>query len=303
VRMEISRAYGVTTVAVMGERLLKEVFVEGQPREYFYNPNFAWDFNTKAPLDIILPLRKHRNPKKRRAIENLGFAYSQAIEYGSAKEKARIIRKLKRQMKKNPTPMLRRMRAEARYEIGKEGWREAYKMATYIAKSCHATGDVRGERRWKLQARMILRMKETVKKHRVVKTMYDKLLAEFPPVSPMEARGFILEDGSCLNLGQYDDHRIINCVYRDTRAAEEKYGSRYGAFVNLCKKYSMIRWIPETKQCEVFVEPTRDQISAMRELAENGMLKSIEVWKRGQNSILEAEDADTLVAGVEAVYA
>lgn len=58
----MSRHQGVTTTGVMGERLLKEVFIEGEPRKYYYNPDFSWDFNVKGPLDIILPLKKHRNP-------------------------------------------------------------------------------------------------------------------------------------------------------------------------------------------------------------------------------------------------
>lgn len=132
--------------------------------------------------------------------------------------------------------------------------------------------------------------------------MYDKLLEEFGTTDAMSARGFILDDGQCLNLGAYDDHRIINSVYSDTQAAEKRYGSRYGAFRHLCELYNMIRWIPESKMAEVFVEPTRHQLSTMRELAENGYLKEIEVHHRGQSAIIEAQDADTLIGGVEAVY-
>jgi hypothetical protein len=44
---------------VMGVPLLKEK--PGAPRQYWYNPEFTWDFNHKAPLDTILPRRK-RNP-------------------------------------------------------------------------------------------------------------------------------------------------------------------------------------------------------------------------------------------------
>jgi hypothetical protein len=203
-------------------------------------------------------------------------------------------RKSVRAYGRNPTPLLRNLRGEAAFLIQQLGREKAIQVARTM------TGD---GRRNALLIRMIER--STVKKLRkrpVRKTMYDKLLAEFGTTSPMAARGFILEDGECLNLGQYDDHRIINCVYPDSDKAEKRYGSRYGAFVNLCKKYNMIRWIPEPKQCEVFVEPTRQQVAAMRELAENGMLNEIEVHYRGRKVILEAQDADTLVAGVEALY-
>jgi hypothetical protein len=226
-----------------------------------------------------------------------------AATYGDFVTLKRIARELAREekTKRNPTPLLRDLKHIAWLEVRRYGRAEAHKAALAIVNTAKVYNDPRTERRYKLLARLILQVK--AKKHAKRKTMYDKLIEEFGTTDAMAARGFILEDGTCLNLGQYDDHRIINCVYPDSQKAEQRYGSRYGAFVNLCKKYNMIRWIPESKQCEVFVEPTRHQIAAMRELAENGMLREIEVHYRGTKSVLEAQDADTLVAGVEAIYA
>jgi hypothetical protein len=142
------------------------------------------------------------------------------------------------------------------------------------------------------------------KPKRVVVTakMYDRLLEEFGTSDAMGVRGFILENGECLNLGQYDDHRIINCVYTDSDAAEQKFGSRYGAFANLCRKFNMIRWMPEAKNCEVFVPTTRDQDRTIMDLADAGMLTEVEVHKpRGGTVMLEAEDGETLVRGINAI--
>ena len=195
----------------------------------------------------------------------------------------------------NPTPLLRNLRGEATFLIQQLGREKAIQVARTM------TGD---GRRNALLARMIERSGvHKLRKRPVRKTMLEKLIAEYGTTSPMSARGFILEDGECLNLGQYDDHRIICGVYPDSDKAELRYGSRYGAFKHLCEKFNMIRWIPEAQQCEVFVEPTRQQLAAMRELAEEGMLNEIEVHPPRRSAVmLEAEDADTLIAGVEAIY-
>lgn len=196
--------------------------------------------------------------------------------------------------RQNPTRLLRNIRGEATFLVQQLGREKALQ----VARTMTADG-----RRNALLMRMIERSGvHKLRKRPVRKSMYDKLIEEFGVTDAMSARGFILADGTCLNLGQYDDHRIINCVYTNSQAAEKRYGSRYGAFRHLCELYNMIRWIPEPKQCEVFVEPTRQQLNTMRELAENGMLKEIEVHHRGDKAVLEAQDADTLIGGVEAIY-
>lgn len=231
----------------------------------------------------------------KKPIENLGFIYSQAIDYKDRKWQRQIRKKLVRRLKKNPTPKLRELRGLATFLIKQLGKQAALLQAIETQKTNLRYG--------RALQHMIERMQiKKLRKRPVRKTMYDKLIEEFGTTSPMSARGFILDDGECLNLGSYDDHRIINCVYADSDAAEKRYGSRYRAFRHLCEIYNMIRWTPESKTCEVFVPPTGRQISAMRELAEEGMLKQIEVWSRGKATVLEAEDADTLIAGVEAVY-
>lgn len=196
---------------------------------------------------------------------------------------------------KNPTPLLRRLRGEASFLIQQCGRQGAIQAARTM------TGDARQNN---LLIRMIQRSgANKLRKRPVRKTMLDKLIEEYGTTSPMAARGFILDNGECLNLGQYDDHRIICGVYPDSQKAEARYGSRYGAFKHLCEKFNMIRWIPESKSTEVFVEPTRQQLAAMRELAEEGLLLTIEVHPPHQSVvILEAENADTLIAGVEALY-
>jgi hypothetical protein len=56
----------VVVFAVMDVLLLKYEWEEGKPRRHFYNPDFKWNFNHKAPLDIILPV-KRRNPVTKKA--------------------------------------------------------------------------------------------------------------------------------------------------------------------------------------------------------------------------------------------
>lgn len=211
--------------------------------------------------------------------------------------------------KRNPTPKLKKIRAIADRWIQQYGWRVAMNKAMRMERD-------RNFRHGRLLRRVLYRIRDAeaikpspspkiIKKKKVVRTtqaMYERLLEEFGTTDPMGARGFILEDGSCLNLGSYDDHRIINCVYADTDAAEARFGSRYGAFVNLCKKYNMIRWIPEAKQAEIFVPTTRQQDRALRDLMDAGMLREVEVWHRGKNVVLEAEDSDTMIRGIEAIY-
>lgn len=212
---------------------------------------------------------------------------------------------------KNPTPKLKKIRALAHRWIAQYGWQVALNKATRMERD-------RNFRHGRLLRRVLYRIRDEeaikpgpqqspkiIKKKKVVRTtqaMYQRLLEEYGTTDPMYDRGFILEDGSCLNLGQYDDHRSINSVYADTDAAETRFGSRYGAFVNLCKKFNMIRWIPESKQAEVFVEPTRHQLSALRDLMDAGKLREVEVWHRGRNVVLEAEDSDTMIAGIEVIY-
>lgn len=206
----------------------------------------------------------------------------------------------RRPLKKNPTPLLRELKHKAASFIRQEGRATAYKDARRQAAEYQAMKLPNLARKYRLLARII---KKSPGRKKVTRKNYlEQLIAEYGTTSPMSARGFILEDGECLNLGQYDDHRIINSVYRDSTKAEKRYGSRYGAFRALCERFNMIRWIPESKMAEVFVEPSRQQLAALRELAENGMLREVEVHRRGKSAVLEAHDPDTLIAGVEAVY-
>lgn len=237
--------------------------------------------------------------KQKRRVTAKDLLYSRLIVaagWPDDKELSRVLTRVKTMTaRKNPTPLLRNLRGEATFLIRQLGREKAIQAARTM------TGDFR---RNNLLIRMIERSGiHKLRKRPVRKTMLDKLIEEFGTTSPMSARGFILDSGECLNLGQYEDHRIICGVYPDSYKAELRYGSRYGAFKHLCEKFNMIRWIPERKECEVFVEPTRQQVAAMRELAEEGMLKAIEVHPPRQSTVmLEAEDADTLVAGVEALY-
>jgi hypothetical protein len=64
----------------------------------------------------------------------------------------------------------------------------------------------------------------------------------------------------------------------------------------------MIRWIPESKMAEVFVPTTRQQDDTLRDLADAGYLKEVEVHRpRGGTVMLEAEDGETLVRGINAI--
>lgn len=152
-----------------------------------------------------------------------------------------------------------------------------------------------------LTLRMIAKAK--ARKRTVRKSMYDKLLEDYGTSDASGVRGFILADGTCLNLGQYDDHRIILSAYPDSRKAEDRYGSRYGAMKHLCIKFNMIRWMPERGYVEVFVPTTRQQDETMQDLADAGRLKEAEVHAPRHGTImLEAQDGETLVQGINTVY-
>jgi hypothetical protein len=213
--------------------------------------------------------------------------------------------------KHNP-PLLRKIRAKARAWIQQEGsWQKAlnkamrlerdrhFRLGRLLRRELYHIRDEEAVKPGKQQDAKIIRRKKIV---RTTQAMYQRLLDEYGTSDAMGVRGFILDDGSCLNLGQYDDHRIINSVYADTEAAEERFGSRYGAFANLCRKFCMIRWIPEAKQCEVFVPTTRSQDRTIMDLADAGVLKEVEVHRpRGGTVMLEAEDGETLVRGINAI--
>jgi hypothetical protein len=239
-----------------------------------------------------------------------------ALEYGG--DLKRIARKITKQKRKaarafrNPTPLLRKIRAKARAWIQKYGWRGALDRAYRMERTIDfRRGRLISRELWRIRDEEAIKpgkqqSPKIIKKKKIVRTtqaMYQRLLDEFGVTDAMGARGFILDDGQCLNLGQYDDHRIINCVYADTEAAEERFGSRYGAFANLCRKFCMIRWIPESKMAEVFVPTTRSQDRTLLDLAEAGYLREVEVHKpRGGTVVLEAEDGETLVRGINAIY-
>jgi hypothetical protein len=143
--------------------------------------------------------------KRRRvtAADRRAGAIALAAGYNDSRQLKEIARILR--LRKNPTPLLRNLRGEATFLIQQLGKPEALRVARTM------TGD---GRRNALLMRMIERSEvKKLRKRPVRKTMYDKLLAEFGTTDAMSARGFILSDGTCLNLGAYDDHRIINCVY------------------------------------------------------------------------------------------
>lgn len=237
-------------------------------------------------------------PRQRQALKKARLAgrIFTTAAFGSEADLKRIANKLR----KNPTPLLKQLQRDANSWIRQEGRTQAYKDAMRQAREYQAMKELGLARRYRLLARVI--KKSQGRKKVTGKTYFDKLVEEYGTTDAMSARGFILPDGSCLNLGQYDDHRIIVGVYNNSTKAEQRYGSRYGAFRALCERFNMIRWIPESKQVEIFVEPTRDQLSTIRDLMDAGMLREVEVWKRGRNTVLEAEDTDTMIAGIEAIY-
>jgi hypothetical protein len=200
---------------------------------------------------------------------------------------------------RNPTPLLRKLRHQAYMSIrdhGKKGALEVHRMVNR-----HYEIGSKNYREQVLTLRMIA--KAQARKRTVRKSMLDKLLEDHGTADASSVRGFILEDGSCLNLGQYDDHRIICGVYPNSRKAEERYGSRYGAMKHLCIKFNMIRWMPERGYVEVFVPTTRHQDETMRDLADAGLLKEAEVHAPRQGTVmLEARDGETLVQGINALY-
>jgi hypothetical protein len=206
----------------------------------------------------------------------------------------------------NP-PLLNKAWRMARAWIQKYGWRESLMRAQRMR---GRAGALMHRIMWRISDENAVkpgpapapRPKPKPKRVVVTAKMYERLLEEFGTSDAMAVRGFILENGECLNLGQYDDHRIINCVYTDSEAAEAKFGSRYGAFANLCRKFNMIRWMPENKSVEIFVPTTRDQDRTIMDLADAGMLREAEVHRpRGGTVMLEAEDGETLVRGINAI--
>jgi hypothetical protein len=163
-----------------------------------------------------------------------------AAYFNDSKRLKKLGRRAKRQHRRrlmlerqNPTPLLRELRRDAERFIKQEGRKRAYLDALEQARWYRSKGEMKLARKYWLLARVIT--KTPGKKKVTGKTYFDKLVEEYGTTDAMSARGFILPDGSCLNLGQYDDHRIIVGVYRNSTKAEQKYGSRYGAFKALCK--------------------------------------------------------------------
>lgn len=186
---------------------------------------------------------------------------------------------------RNPTPKLKKIRAVADRWVKQYGWQVALNKASRMERDVDF-------RHGRLLRRVLYRIRDeeavkpssqqsskviSKKRVRVTSRMYQELLDEYGTSDALYVRGFILENGECLNLGRYDDHRIINSVYADTQAAEDRFGSRYGAMANLCRHFNMIRWMPEQGYAEVFTDPTGDQLRTLNDLDEAGKLRMVEV--------------------------
>lgn len=94
---------GVVVFSVMDELLLKYEWEEGKPRRHFYNPSFKWDFNVKSPLDIILPVKKHRNPAKTKRVTRDDLIAGEifiAASYEDFKTLRKIARHLRQKAKR-----------------------------------------------------------------------------------------------------------------------------------------------------------------------------------------------------------
>lgn len=212
-----------------------------------------------------------RNPWRRGMRAHYDFSKGRRNKY------ARLLR--------NPTPKLKKIRAVADRWVKQYGWQVALNKASRMERGVDF-------RHGRLLRRVLYRIRDeeavkpssqqsskviSKKRVRVTSRMYQELLDEYGTSDALYVRGFILENGECLNLGRYDDHRIINSVYADTQAAEDRFGSRYGAMANLCRHFNMIRWMPEQGYAEVFTDPTGDQLRTLNDLDEAGKLRMVEV--------------------------
>lgn len=83
-------------------------------------------------------------------------------------------------------------------------------------------------------------------------------------------RGYLLADGSWLDLaGQ--DHRFINGMVTFDKRTEEKFGtgSPTKKMLYIMKMANLIRYIPEGKSLQIITKPTRSQIREIWKLCED----------------------------------
>jgi hypothetical protein len=82
-------------------------------------------------------------------------------------------------------------------------------------------------------------------------------------------RGFLMADGSWLDIGG-QDHRFINGMIEfDTKTEESFNHSQTKKMFHIMKLAKIIRFLPESKKFHTLTKPTRDQIHEIMKYCEN----------------------------------
>lgn len=101
----------------------------------------------------------------------------------------------------------------------------------------------------------------------------DRLIKEFGTTHDAYSGGFLLYDGSFLDLSDGSGRRIIDhraVIYVLPQKVQDKFDYRYDAMVYLCKKVLMYRWSPESWNLEAWTKPSRSQLDIIEQLAQAG---------------------------------
>lgn len=99
----------------------------------------------------------------------------------------------------------------------------------------------------------------------------DRLVAHYGVTMAPELAGWLLPDGTFLDFSEgsgsrAQDHRNVNWVLPG--GTERERESRYEGMARVATAAKMYRWMPESWSIEAWTAPTREQLFAIRQLAD-----------------------------------
>lgn len=106
------------------------------------------------------------------------------------------------------------------------------------------------------------------------KSYEQRAINEYGLTDNWRAAGFILADGSLLDLSEGSgsrvaDHRVV-CYYTQGKVRERcEQGERWPALERWCRVTGAIRFMPESPSFDIFEMPTREQLRRIREIVES----------------------------------
>ena len=101
---------------------------------------------------------------------------------------------------------------------------------------------------------------------------------DYPEVSVHDTpcRGFLLSDGSWLDIGG-QDHRFINGMVNFDKKTEDSFGhSASNKLYYIMKLAKLIRFLPESEVFHTLAKPTRDQIHEIMKYCEKNNQVEVE---------------------------